>query len=225
MPDQPGATIVERGGPAFSTSLQPCQGGSGFHIRLPFSRVRFCWHGPRRGSRCHGSNGGALRCTTERQNTHVIDRREVLYRWHPWFGRSVYVHEMIDKPGDAVFRCNCTGGRSDRFLEVPVWMFDRAARAPCRGADTAHVDLAALTALAGLVCDVGCIPVGNFGSPSRVGATSDSEYEIRRLAYAAQDDDEATGTFPGQPVHVRNTDSALAEPVTASLIGARGSRP
>lgn len=34
---------------------------------------------------------------------------------------------MIDKPVVAVVRCNFTGGRSDRSLDVPVWMFDRAA--------------------------------------------------------------------------------------------------
>ena len=51
-----------RSGPAFSTGLQPCQGGSGFHIRLPFSWVRFCWHGPPRGSGCHGSSGAARHC-------------------------------------------------------------------------------------------------------------------------------------------------------------------
>ena len=75
----------------------------------------------------------------ERQNTHVTDQREVLYPWHPWFDKSVYVHELIDKLGDAVFRCNLTGRRSDRLLEVPVWMFDRAACAACRRVGTAHV--------------------------------------------------------------------------------------
>jgi len=131
-------------------------------------------------------------CRTERQNTHVIDRREVLYRWHPWFGRSVYVHEVIDKPGAAVFRCNRTGSRLDRSLEVAVWMFDRTACAACRLVDTAHVGLDALRTLAGLVCDAGWISVYRSGSPSRVGATSESEREIRRLAYAAQNDDDAT---------------------------------
>jgi hypothetical protein len=96
-------------------------------------------------------NVGGGRYTTERQNTHVNDRREVLYRWHPWFGRSVYIHEVIDKTGVAVFRCNLTGGRSDRSLEVLVWMFDRAACAGCRGVDTAHVGLDTLTVLAELV--------------------------------------------------------------------------
>jgi len=94
-------------------------------------------------------------CTTERQNTHVIDMREVLYPWHPWFGRSIYAHEVIDKSGDAVFRCNLTGRPSDRLLEVPVWMFDRAACAVCRRVDMAYADSDALSALARLIRDVG----------------------------------------------------------------------
>lgn len=66
-------------------------------------------------------------CTTERRNTHVTERRAVLYQWHPWYDQLVFVHELIDKLGDAVFRCNLAGRRSDRHLEVLVWMFNRAA--------------------------------------------------------------------------------------------------
>ena len=118
---------------------------------------------------------GAAGCTTERQNTHVNDRREVLYRWHPWFGRSVYIHEVIDKPGVAVFRCNLTGGRSDRSLEVPVWMFDRAACAGCRGVDTAHVGLDTLTVLAELVHHGGRSLFDKSDSSSCAGAALGSE--------------------------------------------------
>ena len=118
---------------------------------------------------------GAAGCTTERQNTHVNDRREVLYRWHPWFGRSVYIHEVIDKPGVAVFRCNLTGGRSDRSLEVPVWMFDRAACAGCRGVDTAHVGLDTLTVLAELIRHAGRSLFDKSDSSSCAGAALGSE--------------------------------------------------
>lgn len=163
---------------------------------------------------------GVLRCTTKRQNTHVIDQREVLYRWHPWFGQSVYVDEVIDKPGDAVFRCNLTGVRSDRFLEVPIWMFDRAACSACCRAETAHVGHDALKALAGLICDAGCTFVDISASPACVGAALDSEHEIRRLANATQNDDDATRAFPGQPVHARDTRSALAKPARRHAAGA-----
>ena len=151
-------------------------------------------------------------CTTERQNTHVTDRREVLYPWHPWFGRSVYVHSVIDTPGDAVFRCSLTGRRSDRPLEVPIWMFDRAACASCRRSGSSHVGLEALRALAGLVSDAACIPLNKSRSRSRDDAASDSEHEIRRLAHAAQIDDDATRSVPGHPVRARDTGTALAKP-------------
>ena len=159
-------------------------------------------------ARCEAARG----CTTERQNTHVTDRREVLYRWHPWFGQSVYVHEVVDKSGEAVFRCNLTGRWSDRLLEVPIWMFDRSACTACRRVDTAHVGLDDLEALAGLVCDIDCGSLNKSDSASRVDAALDSEHEIRRLAYAAQNDDDATRTVPGHPVHDHNANPALAEP-------------
>lgn len=155
---------------------------------------------------------GVAGCTTERQNTHVIDRREVLYRWHPWFGRSVYVHEVIDKPGVTVFRCNLPGSRSDRSLEVPVWMFDRAACAGCRGVDTAHVGLDTLTVLAELVRDTGRNSFDKSYSSSRAGAALDSEPTIRRSANAAQNDDDATRVVSGDPLHSCDTNPALAEP-------------
>ena len=153
-----------------------------------------------------------LDTTTERQNTHVTDRREVLYPWHPWFGSSVYVHTVVDKPGGAVFRCNLTGRRSDRLLEVPIWMFDRAACASCHRSDSAHVGLEALKALAGLVSDAACVPINKSRSLSRDDAASDSEHEIRRLAHAAQNDDDATRAVSGHPVRARATDTALAKP-------------
>ncbi|WP_428982619.1 hypothetical protein [Roseinatronobacter domitianus] len=58
-----------------------------------------------------------------------------------------YLHELIGKPDVSEFRCNLTGGRSNRSLKPPVWMFDRVVSAICRAVDTAHVGLDTLTAL------------------------------------------------------------------------------
>jgi hypothetical protein len=88
-------------------------------------------------------------CTTRFQNAHGTEFREVLYSWHPWSGLRVGVHEAIDKSDGIVFRCSLCGSDVDRWLEVPAWMFDRSARASMRAAADAHVELAALTALAG----------------------------------------------------------------------------
>src|SRR5262249_7095266 len=78
--------------------------------------------------------------------------RELLYRWHPWFGLQVGVHEAIDKKDGVVFRCSLSGTDAVRCLEIPAWMFDRSACARmCATAEGAHSDLTALTALAALL--------------------------------------------------------------------------
>jgi hypothetical protein len=73
---------------------------------------------------------------------------------HPWFGLRVGVHAAIDKPDGVVFRCSLSSSESGRWLEVPAWMFDRAACAKVRVAADAHVELAALTAVAALLRQV-----------------------------------------------------------------------
>tara|TARA_R110002167_G_scaffold38412_17_gene119658 strand:- start:952 stop:1638 length:687 start_codon:yes stop_codon:yes gene_type:complete len=55
-----------------------------------------------------------------------------LYPWHPWSGRQVHIHEVIEKGNVTVFRCSLSGHASDRWLEVPAWMFDRTADASWR---------------------------------------------------------------------------------------------
>jgi len=92
-------------------------------------------------------------CTTKLENAHGTEFREVLYSWHPWFGLRVAVHETVSRSDGIVFRCALTGG-GGRRLELPAWMFDRAA---CRDAlplaTTPHVSLAGLCALSDLVRD------------------------------------------------------------------------
>lgn len=61
--------------------------------------------------------------TTKLRNAHGTEFREVLYRWHPWFGRRVAVHEAVSRSDGIIFRCTLTGG-SGRQLELPAWMFD-----------------------------------------------------------------------------------------------------
>jgi hypothetical protein len=95
----------------------------------------------------------APRCTTRLENTHGTEFREQLYRWHPWFGLRVGVHEAIKRSGEVVFRCSLSGTDVDRWLEIPAWMFERSACARVRVAADAYADLAALMALAELVRD------------------------------------------------------------------------
>jgi hypothetical protein len=77
-----------------------------------------------------------------------------LYPWRPWFGLQVGVHEAIDKSDRVVFRCSLSGLDTDRWLEVPAWMFDRSACFRIGVAADAHVDLAALSTLAALLRQV-----------------------------------------------------------------------
>jgi hypothetical protein len=78
-----------------------------------------------------------------------------LYRFHPWSGVPVFIHEAVEKADGAIFRCSLSCSVVGRRLEVPAWMFDRAA---CVGhADISaepFVDILTLSALAGLLADV-----------------------------------------------------------------------
>lgn len=97
-----------------------------------------------------GSNAVSGRCTTRRPNAHRTDdwqQREVLYRWHPWAGCVVHVHGLIEKASGDVLRCSRDDEAPGRWLELPAWMFDRAACLPMEIAACPRVDLAALSEL------------------------------------------------------------------------------
>jgi hypothetical protein len=84
--------------------------------------------------------------------THGNGSQELLYRWHPWCGRRVWVRGAIEKPSGLVFRCALSDSAADRELEVPAWMFDRAACAERAAlADAPIVGMGALLALAELL--------------------------------------------------------------------------
>jgi hypothetical protein len=95
----------------------------------------------------------ALHCTTKLENAHNTEFRELLYPWHPWSGLRIGVHEAIEKPGGVVFRCDLTAD-SERWLEIPAWMFDRSVCARVHLEAEPHADLAALATLSVLLRDV-----------------------------------------------------------------------
>jgi hypothetical protein len=66
-------------------------------------------------------------CTSRQLNAHITESRVVLYPWHPWHGRSVWIFDAVAKEVDAVFRCSLEPAETARPLEVPQWMFDPAA--------------------------------------------------------------------------------------------------
>src|SRR5437899_173309 len=91
-------------------------------------------------------------CTTRFKNAHGTVFRELLYHWHPWFRMRVAIHEAADKADGVVFRCTLSGSTADRWLEVPAWMFDRAACPhPPRLTASPFVSMDALSALSDLL--------------------------------------------------------------------------
>ena len=101
-----------------------------------------------------GSNGACGSCTTKQHNAHGTEVREVLYPWHPWFGREVHVHEVVKRGNMPVFLCSPTANRTGRCLAVPSWMFDRAACLHLYPAQAPQVDLAALDNLKTLLSNI-----------------------------------------------------------------------
>jgi hypothetical protein len=53
-------------------------------------------------------DGQVMSASTSRRvdNAHKIKELEVLYRWHPWFGHVVHVHEVIEQRAASIVRCS-----------------------------------------------------------------------------------------------------------------------
>jgi hypothetical protein len=132
-----------------------------------------------------GPGAGVARCRTQQFNAHRTEEREVLYRWHPWCGRLVWVHKEFEKLAREVFRCSLDYGESARSLELPAWMFDRAACASMRLATTAQVSCAALLALQARLAAAGAGICGAVQPDSPVsGAGEGSCTQNREAAHA-----------------------------------------
>ena len=56
------------------------------------------------------------RCRSRQVNTHNTEFREVYYPWHPWFGRTVAVYEVLVKQGESVCRCGSRIRQSSRGI-------------------------------------------------------------------------------------------------------------
>ena len=90
-------------------------------------------------------------CTTRQSNTHVIEARQIQYRWHAWYGRSVWIYEVVERSGELTVRCGDDQVKGQRRLEVPQWMFDAATCHAFREASTPAVDCEALLELKALL--------------------------------------------------------------------------
>jgi hypothetical protein len=86
-------------------------------------------------------------CRSRQLNTHNTEFREVCYPWHPWFGRTVAVYEVLVKQGQSVCRCVLEEERNRLSIEVPAWMFEAAACGRLRVMAAPAVSCEALSAL------------------------------------------------------------------------------
>ena len=85
--------------------------------------------------------------TRSQSNTHSIESEEVRYRWHPWYGRRVCIHEDLDKKGEGIRRCRSENDLNARPLELPAWMFDEERCRCMQIGSVARVDWKALQRL------------------------------------------------------------------------------
>jgi hypothetical protein len=86
-------------------------------------------------------------CTTERHQTHKTDSAQVVYQWHPLYGREVTIQGKRNRRGVIVFICRIGGDYKTSPLEVPAWMFDTAICCVCRSAPAGAVTVDALRSL------------------------------------------------------------------------------
>jgi hypothetical protein len=111
-------------------------------------------------------NDAAGGCTNRQQNTHITESKAILYRWHPWCGRTVFVFSTIAKNEEIIFRCALEPHETARVLEVPQWMFDPVACCHVTCATSPAVDCAALRELKPLLADK---PFSTPGSVIKAG--------------------------------------------------------
>jgi hypothetical protein len=117
------------------------------------------------------------------------ESRVVRYRWHPWFGCTVWIH-CTRVVGDETFvRCGLTPDLTIRASEMPSWMLDAGVCGVMDMAEAPQVCVGALRALKALL---GCVQ-------STSGAARVLQAEHRDLSSAGGAhaiDSEAASTGP-----------------------------
>src|SRR5688500_17710579 len=112
-------------------------------------------------------------CTASHHQTHSTaagDEVAVLYAWHPWAGRLVRLHEVIERAVGAAARCSLVDAPLTRTQEIPVWMLDPVACRTMRATGEPVAALSALTRLHALLADAANGAARQ--APSRAALTS-----------------------------------------------------
>ena len=158
-------------------------------------------------------------CTTSHHKTHSTtagDEVAVLYAWHPWAGRRVLLHEVIERAAGVVARCSLVEALLTRLQEIPVWMLDPVA---CRTMPaTGHpvASLSALTALHALLA--------NTASGWAALASPESRGD-RHAAPSSPNPQPKPATRPGADERTSDADrpAGLVRPAGSDAVHADGS--
>jgi hypothetical protein len=131
-------------------------------------------------------------CTIKRKNAHSTEFRELLYRWHPWSGLQVCIHDAIERRDGVAFRCGLNASDSERWLEISAWMFDRSTCARVRLDVEPRTNLAALATLVALLRDV--LNRGSAASDATVSGVSPLSGDQNRGEVHAKPEQTELGT-------------------------------
>jgi hypothetical protein len=75
----------------------------------------------------------------------------VRYRWHPWFGRTVWVHRTRAFEDQQIVRCGLTPDLDAHAIEIPMWMFDAGTCGHMHASNEPVVSMEALRELKSLL--------------------------------------------------------------------------
>src|SRR4051794_14921322 len=172
-----------------------------------------------------------LPSTTSHHKTHSTaagDEVTVVYAWHPWAGRPVRLHEVIERATGASARCSLVDATNARLQEIPVWMLDAVV---CRTARTTAQPVAALQALAALRALLSDV---TRGAPIGAAVASPESCGDRHATPSSPASKAAPSTRPrpGEPADgpgysaglVRSADADAADADGASDLPARRAR-
>lgn len=169
-------------------------------------------------------------CTSQQQNTHIGERRDIHYPWHPWHDRKVRVHATLVKRGQAVARCSVEEVPPFRILEVPLWMLDAAACCNIRAAKSGVANVESLRALKAVLRSTPEADL-EFAIPAQHPYWLDPGGADVRVANSTKIDSTpavcppASETGLGKDVPRSSTqDSAIADAATATALRQAGRR-
>ena len=177
----------------------------------------------RSGSGCRSRCADGPHCRRRHHNTHVTERREVLYPWHPWFGMTVHIHQVVEKGRIGTLRCSVNDAASGRWLELPAWMFDRAICLPITLASSPRAHMAALESLRNLLIELRQSPPAIAAAGS--GAQRNPHHQTRRSADAQpapRFEKTAASSGPIQSVRQPAGRAAMASVAASDSVGSDG---